>query len=82
MYLMPTITIYRNYFQSQLMMARQTSGMAYGSMLRLIGIYAFAQILFSLGWLDHVAATFILLLGFVIEAIIARMSSRRAALLN
>jgi hypothetical protein len=82
MCLMPAIIIYRNYFHSQLMMARQTSGMAYGSIVRVIGIYACAQILFSLGWLDHVAATFILILGFVIEAIIARMSSRRAALLN
>ena len=82
MCLMPTIIIYRNYFHSQLMMARQTSGMAYGSIVRVIGIYACAQILFSLGWLDHVAATFILILGFVIEAVIAKMSSRRTALLN
>ena len=82
MCLMPAIIIYRNYFHSQLMMARQTSGMAYGSIVRVIGIYACAQLLFSLGWLDHVAATFILILGFVIEAIIARMSSQRAALLN
>ena len=56
--------------------------MAYGSIVRVIGIYACAQILFSLGWLDHVAATFTLILGFVIEAIIAKMSIRRAALLN
>ena len=82
MCLMPTIIIYRNYFHSQLMMARQTSGMAYGSMVRVIGIYACAQILFSLGWLNHVAATIILIIGFVIEAVIAKMSSRRATLLN
>ena len=56
--------------------------MAYGSMLRVIGIYAYARILFSLGWLNHVAATLILIIGFVIEAVIAKMSSRRATLLN
>jgi hypothetical protein len=82
MCLMPAIIIYRNYFHSQLMMARQTSGMAYGGIVRVIGIYACAQLLFSVGWLDHVAATFILILGFVIEAVIAKMSSQRAALLN
>ena len=82
MCLMPAIIIYRNYFHSQLMMARQTSGMAFGGIVRVIGIYACAQLLFSVGWLDHVAAAFILILGFVIEAVIAKMSSQRAALLN
>ena len=82
MFLMPAIIIYRNYFHSQLMMARRTSGMAYGGIVRVFGIYACAQLLFLLGWLDHVAATSILILGFVIEAIIAKTSSRRADLLN
>ena len=82
MCLMPSIIIYRNYFHSQLMMARQTSGMAYGGIVRVFGIYAGAQLLFSLGWLDHLTATSILILGFVIEAIIAKTSSRRADLLN
>ena len=82
MCLMPAIIIYRNYFHSQLMMARQTSGMAFGGIVRVIGIYACAQLLFFVGWLDHVAATLILILGFVIEAVIAKMSSQRAALLN
>ena len=50
-------------------------GMAYGSILRVIGIYASAQILFSLDLLNHITATFILILGFVIEAIVARQSS-------
>ena len=82
MCLMPAIIIYRNYFHSQLMMARQTSGMAYGGIVRVISIYACAQLLFSVGCLDHVAATFILILGFVIEAVIAKMSIQRTALLN
>ena len=82
MCLMPSIIIYRNYFHSQLMMARRTSGMAYGGIVRVFGIYAGAQLLFSLGWLDHLTATSILILGFVIEAIIAKTSSRRADLLN
>ncbi len=82
MCLMPAIIIYRNYFHSQLMMARQTSGMAYGGIVRVIGIYTCAQLLFSVGRLDHIGATFILILGFAIEAVIAKMSIQRTALLN
>ena len=77
MCLMPAIIIYRNYFHAHLMMVRQTGGMAYGSILRVVGIYACGQLFFSLGWLDHSAATFILILGFVIEAVIARLASAR-----
>ena len=75
MCLMPAIIIYRNFHHGRLMMSRKTGGMAYGSILRVIGIYASAQILFSLDLLNHITATFILILGFVIEAIVARQSS-------
>ncbi len=60
------------------MMVRQTGGMAYGSILRVLGIYACGQLVFSLGILDHISATFILILGFVIEAAIARSTAARA----
>lgn len=82
MCLMPGIIIYRNYYHSQLMMMRQTGGMAYGSILRVLGIYACGQLFFSLGLLDHISATFILILGFVIEAVIARGTSTRAGALK
>ena len=67
------------YHVHRCMVMRRTGGMAYGSILRVIGIYACAQLFFSSGWLSHISATFILLLGFVIEAAIARISSARAA---
>lgn len=77
MCLMPAIIIYRNYYHGHLMMVRQTGGMAYGSILRVLGIYACGQLFFALGLLDHISATFILILGFVIEAAIARYTSAR-----
>ena len=75
MCLMPAVIIYRNYFHAHLMMMRRTGGMAYGSIVRVIGIYACGQALYALGWLDHISATFVLILGFIIEAAIARFSS-------
>jgi len=75
MCLMPTIIVYRNFFHGRLMMSRKTGGMAYGSIIRVIGIYLAAQICFSLDLLNHITATFILIFGFIIEAVIARQSS-------
>ena len=72
------IIIYRNYFHAHLMMMRRTGGMAYGSILRVVGIYACAQLFFFLSWLSPVNATFILILGFVIEALVARITFRHA----
>ena len=45
-----------------------TAGMAAGAILRVAGIYGACQGLFALGWLNHVSASFVLILGFVIEA--------------
>ena len=56
---------------------RKTSGMAYASIIRVIGIYAAAQILFTLQWLSHTSAAFILILGFVVEAYFARRAVYR-----
>ena len=49
------------------MVERRTSGMAVGSILRVLSIYFAAQLLFNLGWLNHITASVILILGFVIE---------------
>ncbi len=65
---MPAIIIVRNYFHGRLMVERRTVGMAAGSILRVVGIYGCAQLLFSLGWLNHLTASGVLILGFVIES--------------
>ena len=75
MCLMPAIIIYRNYYHGRLMTERKTSGMAYASIIRVIGIYAAAQTLFYLQWLNHITAAFVLILGFVIEAYFARRAA-------
>ncbi len=66
--LMPGVIIFRNYFHGLLMVERRTVGMAAGAILRVVGIYLACQALFSLGWLNHVTASLVLILGFVIEA--------------
>jgi hypothetical protein len=75
---MPGVIVYRNYFHSMLMMRQKTYGMALGSILRVLGIYLTALLIFKAGSLNHVSATCILLFGFVIEAAIARKALHRA----
>ena len=77
MCLMPAIIIYRNYYHGRLMTERRTGGMAWAAIIRVIGIYATAQVLYSLGWLNHISAAFVLILGFVIEAYFARRSVKQ-----
>lgn len=79
MCLMPAVIIFRNYFHGRLMVERRTAGMAAGAVLRVIGIYAACQALFSLGWLNHVTASFVLILGFVIEAAVVVWVAVRGA---
>ncbi|MEE2915133.1 MAG: hypothetical protein VX745_10750, partial [Pseudomonadota bacterium] len=66
-----------------LMVARKTTGMALGGIIRVGGMYLLAQTAWLLGWLDFRVATIILLLGFVFEAtvvtIICRWHRRRMA---
>lgn len=77
MCLMPTVIIYRNYFHSRLMHLRQTSSMAYGSTVRVLGIFAAAGLFHALDWLNHISAAGILIFGFLIEAFIAQQANRR-----
>lgn len=74
---MPAVIIVRNYFHGRLMVERRTSGMAVGSVLRVVGIYAGAQLCFSMGWLNHITASVILLLGFVIETLVVLQAAAR-----
>lgn len=76
MCLMPVVIIYRNYFHSQLMHLRRTAGMAYGSMLRVAGIFVMAALLSWADLLDHRTAALTLICGFIIEALISRFTLR------
>jgi hypothetical protein len=69
MCLMPAVIIFRNYYHGRLMVERRTTGMAIGAVLRVVGIYLLAHACFMMGWLNYLSASFILIMGFVIEAL-------------
>ena len=77
MCLMPCLIVFRNYFHSRLMTRKKTNGMAAGSILRVAGIYLTAMILFETDSLSHTSAACTLLLGFLIEALVARSAFKR-----
>ena len=76
--LTPLVLVFRNYYHSQLMLLRRTTGMAWGSFLRVIVIAATCAVLFTTGTLTHTSAAACLLLGFVIEALYAVFAHRNA----
>ncbi|MEM7077673.1 MAG: hypothetical protein AAF513_03490 [Pseudomonadota bacterium] len=82
MCLMPVAIVYRNYFHSRLMLYRRTAGMAYGAILRVIGIAILSATCFVYGWLDHRSAAAILVVGFFIESFVARLAHNRIARLD
>ena len=51
--------------------------MAAGSILRVAGIYLTAMILFETDLLSHTSAACTLLLGFLIEALVARSAFKK-----
>ena len=77
MCLMPVVIIARNYFHGTLMVKRRTGGMAVGGVIRVLAIAGLAQAAFAAGWLDHVVAGFILLLGFVAETAVVLVGHMR-----
>ena len=77
MCLLPAIIVVRNYYHGILMVQRRTAGMAAGGILRVVGIYAAAQLLFSVGWLGHESAAWILLAGFGIATGTVFIAARR-----
>ena len=77
MCLMPVVIIARNYFHGTLMVKRRTGGMAIGGVMRVLAIAVLAQAAFAAGWLDHVVAAFILLLGFVAETVVVLVGHTR-----
>jgi hypothetical protein len=78
MCLMPAAIVYRNYFHSRLMHMRRTAGMAYGSVARVVSIFAMAATLFGMQALNHTTAALALILGFVVEALIAQWAHHHA----
>ena len=72
MCLMPSVILFRNYFHGRLMVERRTTGMAAGGILRVVAIYLMAQGLFSIGLLNYLSASIILILGFVVESLVVR----------
>lgn len=77
MCLMPAVIIFRNYYHGRLMVERRTGGMAAGGILRVVGIYLLAHGCFAMGWLNYLSASFILILGFVIEAGVVLLIAKR-----
>ncbi len=77
MCLMPQAIILRNYYHGLLMVSRRTGGMAVGGILR-VGMAALAQAAYLAGWLYHVTAGFIPILGFAAEAVVGAVSARGA----
>jgi hypothetical protein len=77
MCLLPALILWRNYYHGLLMVARKTNGMAMGGMMRVGGIYLFAQFLYLADALDYRTGTIILLLGFVLEATVVSVFYRR-----
>ena len=77
MCLMPAVIIFRNYYHGRLMVERRTGGMAAGGILRVLGMYLLAQTCFAMGWLNYLSASFILILGFVIESAVVLWAAQR-----
>tara|TARA_E500000331_G_scaffold353622_1_gene404700 strand:- start:10671 stop:11966 length:1296 start_codon:yes stop_codon:yes gene_type:complete len=73
---LPGLILWRNYYHGLLMVARRTTGMALGGIVRVGGIYLLAQSAWLLGWLDFRVATIILLMGFVFEATVVTVICR------
>ena len=78
MCLLPGIILWRNYYHGILMVERRTNSMALGGLLRVCAIALAAFVLARLGWLDHITAAFVLLLGFCVETWVVAMGRRYA----
>ena len=76
MCLMPALIVLRNYHHGRLMVERRTSGMAAGGILRVAAILLAAQACMATGWLNYLTASFILILGFLVEALVAMVAAQ------
>jgi hypothetical protein len=67
-WLIPLVITLRNYFHGLAMVKRETVGMAVGSISRIGIIFISSGLFLMLGWLNHVTAGLILVMGFAAEA--------------
>jgi hypothetical protein len=67
----PLAMTLRNYFHGHLLAQRRTGGMAAGGACRVAAIYLVCWLLQGAGWLNHVTAAAILVLGFLAEGLIS-----------
>lgn len=67
----PLAMTLRNYFHGHLLARRRTGGMAAGGACRVAAIYLVCWLLQGAGWLNHVTAAAILVLGFLAEGLIS-----------
>ena len=73
----PLVISIRNYFHGLLLIRRRTAGMAVGGVFRVLAIYAGSWLAYHTGLLNYAAAAAILQLGFLAEAIVSAVFSRR-----
>ncbi|MFP4107217.1 MAG: hypothetical protein ACLFVU_14185 [Phycisphaerae bacterium] len=73
----PLVVTLRNFYHGDLMIRKRTFGMAAGAVLRVAAIWISSLLLYWTGWLDHVVAATILLLGFMVEAVTVTLFARK-----
>ena len=65
--LIPVVTTVRNYFHGIAMIERKTRKMGAGAVVRNLIVYFGAWACFDLGWLNHLSASALIVLGFAVE---------------
>ena len=73
----PAIIMVRNLYHGKMMVRRTTAAMATAALLRVVAIALTAKALAATGGLTHVAAAWVAVIGFGVEAFVVRCSVRR-----
>lgn len=69
MCLLPAMIAWRNYYHGLAIINRKTGPMGLGAIMRNLATYAMAATLYAAGWLNHVTAAAILVVGFLAETL-------------
>ncbi len=75
--LAPLTIAVRNLYHGQMMVRLSTRGMAAGAILRVSAIAFFSWCFYHLGWLNHRTGAFMLIGGFMAEALVSRLAVAR-----
>lgn len=75
--LLPLLIMIRNLYHGKMMVRQKTAGMAVAALLRVGAMALGAHMLLLLGWLNHMTAAAILLVGFVAEIVMVRHATRQ-----